>query len=120
MSKKSGQSTTKKKAINQTSEVIKTEEMKQEELLITQDIIAEATIESPVKEETKKEKEEKKEVQESVAITEKKIQDKPKKKVLKRQGVIVEAGLASVVVETNGNRFRLLGVKGNVGDTVTF
>lgn len=53
-------------------------------------------------------------------VVEKAIQNKPKKST-KRQGVIVEKRLASVVVvDLNGNRFRLTGVNGNVGDTVDF
>ena len=49
------------------------------------------------------------------------IQNKPKKKASKKQGVIVDVKLASViVVDIKGNRFRLTGVKGNVGDTVEF
>ena len=94
----------------------------EENKVIAEEAVVKATIEAPVKE-TKKEKEEEvKEVQEeSSAIVEKKVQDKFKKKISKRQGVIVEARLASViVVDMNGNRFRLTGVKGNIGDTVEF
>ena len=117
MSKKNGQSPAKEIAAVEENKVITTEKLEKNEIVIAE----EAVVEAPVKE-TKKEKEEVKEVQEeSTAIVEKKIQDKPKKKVSKRQGIIVEVRLASViVVDMNGNRFRLTGVKGNVGDTVEF
>lgn len=117
MSKKNGQSPAKEIAAVEENKVIATEKLEKNEIVIAE----EAVVEAPVKE-TKKEKEEVKEVQEeSTVIVEKKIQDKPKKKVSKRQGIIVEVRLASViVVDMNGNRFRLTGVKGNVGDTVEF
>ena len=120
MSKKNKQSPANEIAVVEEKEVIATENLNENEIVIAEEAVVEATIEAPV-EETKKEKEENKEVQEYIPVMEKKIQDKPKKKVSKRQGVIVEAGLASViVVDLNSNRFRLIGVKGNVGDTVEF
>lgn len=120
MSKKNKQSPANEITAVDEKEVIATEDLKENEIVIAEETVVEATIEAPV-EETKEEKEENKEVQEYVSVMEKKIQDKPKKKVSKRQGVIVEAGLASVVVvDLSGNRFRLTGVKGNVGDTVEF
>ena len=120
MSKKNKQSPANEIAAVEEKEVIATENLNENEIVIAEEAVVEATIEAPV-EETKEEKEENKEVQEQIPVMEKKIQDKPKKKVSKRQGVIVEARLASViVVDLNGNRFRLTGVKGNVGDTVEF
>ena len=116
MSKKNKQSPAKE--ILAVEEEITTEKLNNEEIMIAE----EAVVEAPV-EEAKGEKEENiKEVQkESYIIKEKKNQDKPKKKVSKRQGVIIEVRLASViVVDMNGNRFRLTGVRGNVGDTVEF
>ena len=54
------------------------------------------------------------------SIVEDKKKDKPIKSS-KRQGVIVEARLASIVVQDeNGFRFRLVGVKGNLGDIIEF
>ena len=122
MSKKNRQSPAKEFTAVEENEMIVTEKLKEDENIIVEEAVVETIFETPV-EETKKEKEEEiKEVQEdSVVVTEKKVQDKPKKKVFKRQGVIVETRLASViVVDVNGNRFRLTGVKGNVGDTVEF
>lgn len=120
MSKKNKQSPANEVAAVEEREVIATENLSEDEIVIAEEAVVGATIEVPV-EEAEKEKEENKEVQEETPVVEKKIQDKPKKKVSKRQGVIVEAGLASVVVvDLSGNRFRLTGVKGNVGDTVEF
>lgn len=120
MSKKNKQSPVNEVAAVEEKEVIATESLNENEIVIAEEAVVEATIKAPV-EEAKEEKEENKEVQEEALVIEKKIQDKPKKKVPKRQGVIVEAGLASViVVDLKGNRFRLTGVKGNVGDTVEF
>lgn len=120
MSKKNKQSPANEIAAVEEKQVIATESLTENESVIAEEAVVEATIKAPV-EEAKKEKEENKEVQENTPVMEKKIHDKPKKKVSKRQGVIVEAGLASViVVDLNGNRFRLTGVKGNVGDTVEF
>ena len=121
MSKKNKQSPANEITAVENEEVIATENLKEDEIVIAEETVVEATIEAPVEEEDKKEKEELKEVRERTPVMEKKIQDKPKKKISKRQGVIVEAGLASViVVDLMGNRFRLIGVKGNVGDTVEF
>ena len=120
MSKKNKQSPVNEITAVEEKEVVATEILKEKEIVIAEEAVVEATIEAPV-EEAKKEKEEIKEVQEEAPVMEEKIQDKPKKEVSKRQGVIVEARLASViVVDLNGNRFRLTGVKGNVGDTVEF
>lgn len=120
MSKKNKQSPAKEVATVEENEVITTESLEEKEIVIAEEAVVEATNEAPV-EEAKEEKEENKEVQKEIVTTEKKVQDKPKKKVSKRQGVIIEARLASViVVDMNGNRFRLTGVKGNVGDKVEF
>ena len=120
MSKKTKQSPVNELAMVEETESIVTETLAENDNMIVKETVVEATVEAPV-EETKEEKKENKEVQEKAPVVEKKIQDKPKKKVSKRQGIIVEAGLASViVVDLSGNRFRLTGVKGNVGDTVEF
>lgn len=89
--------------------------------------VVEETMDTPVIEDVKEEKEEKEEVAEVKASKEVKTskkeanQNKPTNKKSNGQGVIVESGIASVVVvDLNGNYFRLFGVKGNVGDTVEF
>lgn len=122
MSKKNNQSPAKELITVEESNAISTENLEKKESIIAEDAIVKEATKVPV-EEAKEEKEEiKEEVQEeSAAIAEKKVQDKPKKKASKRQGVIEEVGLASVIViDINGNRFRLIGTKGNVGDIIEF
>lgn len=121
MSKKNKQSPANEITAVDENEVIATEDLNENEIVIAEETVVEATIETTPVEETKEEKEENKEFQECIPAIKKKTQDKPKKKVSKRQGVIIEAGLASViVVDLSGNHFRLIGVKGNIGDTVEF
>lgn len=122
MSKKNNQSPAKELIDVEESNVISTENLGEKESIIAEDAIVKEATKAPI-EEAKEEKEEiKEEVQEEPAvIAEEKVQDKPKRKASKRQGVIEEVGLASVIViDINGNRFRLTGIKGNVGDTVEF
>lgn len=122
MSKKNNQSPAKELATVEESNVIATENLEKKESIIAEGAIVKESIKAPV-EEAKEEKEEIKEEvhEESAVITERKVHDKPKKKASNRQGVIEEVGLASVIViDINGNRFRLTGVRGNVGDMVEF
>jgi uncharacterized protein YjaZ len=127
MGKKNGQSAPKGKAMIRPYEEVEAERVKakkEKESQAHQEIVAETIIEAPA-EEVREEKEESKEVFESVFIEEvktkeTKTQNKPKKKALKKQGIIVKVGLATVTVESDGCLYRLVGVKGNLGDIVAF
>lgn len=100
-------------------EIIMANEFENSKLIITAEDADNAHIDTPIQE--VKEEKNNKEVHESKPKKAgKKKQDKPNK-ASKRQGVIVEASLATIVVQDeNGHRFRLVGVKGNLGDIVEF
>lgn len=102
--------------------VIEVEEKVKETLVEEIELaVAEEAVVDPVEEmnEVVEEELSKEEIQEESVEDKKEVEPEVKKP--KKQGVVVEVSLAGVtVMDVNGCRFKLFGVKGNIGDTIEF